>query len=138
MSMVRCARCGARMRSDCEYETCKKCRKLSEHSFQTTLRGQGRPVRNGGQAVCKMPHCHRSFQLAHNQDPRFTWYCPKCRQEVAEITTGVLWLESWGIILAPADNILEDSLARAFDIDMPERPPLDADGAVFGLDGGDL
>lgn len=113
--MRRCAKCGAKLRRDCKSDTCKACRDKDDRSFQTTLRGRGRPVRFGGTAVCKMPHCHRRYKLAHNQDPRYTWYCPKCRAEIAEITTGVLWLESWGIILAPTENILEDSLAKAYD-----------------------
>jgi hypothetical protein len=123
--MRQCSKCGRKIRKDCESEVCRSCRKAAEkqeeRSFQTTLRGQGRPVRYGGTAICKMPHCHRKYEVAHNMEPRFSWYCPQCRKEIEEITTGVLWLESWGITLAPTAEILEDSLAKAFDIDTPEE-----------------
>lgn len=117
MSARICLSCGATVRADCKDDLCKRCRIAEEKKFHTTLRGLGRPVRPGGLAVCKMPHCKKKFYLAHDQDPKYTWYCPTCRKEIAEITTGVLWLESWGIFLTPTDHILEDSLAKAFDIE---------------------
>jgi hypothetical protein len=117
--MRTCPKCGGRVRSDCQHELCKACRKKlkdrEEWKFHTTLRGQGRPIRYGGTATCKMPHCHRIYEVAHDMEARFSWYCPKCRREIEEITTGVLWLEAWGIILAPTEHIIEDSLVKAFD-----------------------
>lgn len=64
-----------------------------------------------------MPHCHKKYDVAHNMEARFSWYCPKCRREIAIITAGALWLESWGIVLAPTGHIIEDSLAKAFDLE---------------------
>jgi len=146
--MNTCLRCGKRVRSDCQNELCKACRKGSNRIFHTTFRGQGRPIRYGGTATCKMPHCHRIYEVAHDMEARFSWYCPQCRKEIAEITTGVLWLESWGITLAPTEHIIEDSLAKAFDTeeaqhektvrqetDRPGRPP-HAHGASVVRDSG--
>jgi len=62
-----------------------------------------------------MPRCRKVFELTHNQDPRYTWYCPECRKAIAEITEGILWLERLGITVPPTDDILEDSLAKALD-----------------------
>jgi hypothetical protein len=65
--------------------------------------------------------CGKEFELKDYQDRRYTWYCPACRAEIAEITVGVLWLERLGIRIPPSKTILEAPLADALDIDTPKE-----------------
>lgn len=41
-----------------------------------------------------MPECHREFALRSDQDPRFTYYCPACRELMKEVTPGTMWIDN--------------------------------------------
>ena len=113
--------CGTRI-----FKKSRACSACLRHEAYANVRGGPghgrRVVYSGGTMTCKMPRCHKTFQLRPHQDRRYTVYCPSCREKIAEITTGVLWLSSLGIEIgvdADGEEIIMDSVAKAYDIDSP-------------------
>ena len=81
---------------------CTSCRKKAEGKG---LRIVGRGIKTRLQkTIIKCKVCHKSFHPNVLQDPRYTWYCPACREKVAPITSGINWLHSLGVDVRDAQS----------------------------------
>ena len=94
-----CPRCGGPMRKCNTHGFCGHCQKI-DRMKSPRQGGQGHKY-TGRIATCRMPKCHKRFRLRKDQDPRWTWYCHKCRTAIREITDGVGWLRGCGIEIVP-------------------------------------
>lgn len=132
-----CTRCGMSVALWSKHRVCWACRHKDELKTPHEGPRKGkRRTKTGVFTTCKMTSCGKTFELDPWQDKRFTWYCPECRCQVAEITTGVLWLGTWGIYLGPEKEILMGSLADAYKEDDHEETIRQADHHKVRLGGG--
>jgi hypothetical protein len=82
---------------------CTPCRKRAEGKG-VRISGQGIKVRLQKVKIpCRI--CHKLFYLHVLQDPRYTWYCPKCRKHMEPITSGLNWLHRIGVDVQDGDQL---------------------------------
>jgi len=81
----RCESCDAPIKMNNKSGYCAKC---GRHVW-TTKEGRKTRIKPRPKiyAVCKL--CDRRFYVRQDQDARYTWWCPACRQKVRDIEPGI-------------------------------------------------
>lgn len=78
---LECQKCGREIKIDYGDNLCSRCRAVQ---MKKAVKEWGR---------CRL--CGRKFRVELYQDPRWTWWCPRCRARVNEMGGGYEWAQKW-------------------------------------------
>ncbi len=76
---IECKECGRKINVDHGDNLCSWCR---AKELKKAIREWGH---------CRL--CGKKFRLEMWQDPRWTWWCPRCRARVSEMGAGYTWTQ---------------------------------------------